>query len=146
MIQTFSHPTFSWDEKTGSTLCIIAHGDKNYCGYAQCAEEDMDMKSKMVGCEIAYCRAVIRFLQAEKERIHLQKQALEHLYSTFPDTDILTNSKATQRLKKEIKNLQLDFCDAQKSINSMKQYLREYIIAKDNLHNKIRESRKAKSD
>lgn len=146
MLQAFSQPSFSWDEETGSTLCVISHGDRNYCGWAQCSEEDMDMKSKMVGCEIAYSRAVIRFLQAEKERIRLQKQALEHLRSTFPDTDTLTNSKAFCRLNKEIKNLRLDFCEAQEQIDAMKQYLREYIMAKDNLHNKIREKRKAKSD
>ena len=142
MLNTFSHPVFQWDEETGSAICIITCGDRNFCGIATCAETDQDMKSEKVGCEIAYSRAVIRFLQSEKQRVKYQKQALEHLKSTIQNSEEF--SKTWKRLCKEIHNLELDFYDAQEQIDMIKNYLREYINDKDALYKKIRQKRQGK--
>lgn len=146
MLNTCSRPSFSWDDEHGNAICVLTRGNKVYYGCAYCSTQDQDMKSEKVGCEIAYARATIKFLQAEKERVKIQREALKHLLSTFPKSDIDTQSKAYKRLTKEIYNLKLDFCDAQEQIDLLKNYLREYINNKDALYQRIREKRKAKSD
>lgn len=51
-------PEFTWDEESGSAICIIKD-EKNrvFIGEAICHPDDQDMISERTGCELAFRRA-----------------------------------------------------------------------------------------
>lgn len=61
------NPKFTWDEESGSCLCIIQDKNKIYYGTATCGPEDQDMKSENTGSFIAMSRATIKALKGKKE-------------------------------------------------------------------------------
>ena len=53
-----------YDEENGITTCTLQDTKHNtYVGEARCHPDDVDMKNKMTGSEIAYRRAYIKYLK-----------------------------------------------------------------------------------
>ena len=126
-------------------LCIIYEGNKLYYGTAMCANEDKDMQSEKVGCEIAYRRARLDYFKEQKAKSRAKLEGLLHLKSTLSPT-VDTNDYVYKRLLKEIKNLEdktIYYCN---KIDFEKARLREYINDKDEFYKYIRKKRQGKTD
>ena len=138
-------PYFSWDPETGHAICLIQDGNATYYGTAKCAPDDKDMMSEKTGCEIAWTRANISYMQKQKEKVRYQIEALQHYKSTVLQSKTLIIDDNVdylfRRLNKEIYNLRQEHYELQSQIDVAKTRLREYIKDKDTFYKKIREKR-----
>ena len=100
-------PKFIWNEKTGIAICTI---DDKFTGTAYCHEDDTDMKSEKVGCEIAYNRALLKYLKHEKNNVIIPSfRALKQLYYSMEQSKRF-NPKSYEivMLKRQIENWKFD--------------------------------------
>ena len=74
-------PHFEWDENLGQATCIIEDSQQRvFFGLATCHGDDMDMKSRRTGEEIAFRRARMDYLRQQRDDILLELKALKQLY------------------------------------------------------------------
>lgn len=134
-------PDFIWNEETGLCSCIIYLNDflQGY-GIAECAEQDIDVKSQRTGEHIAELRAQINLLQNYKNReLWPGLKVLQHLKSTMVNSKQYNpDSYESKRLNIEIKNLQKDIKDIQEAISAVKATLYNYITTKEEMYQRQR--------
>ncbi len=136
-------PTFSWDEETGSTICLLFDKENTYYGTATCSPTDYDMKSEKVGCEIAYHRAVISALQSRRDELKIKLKALKEYYYTMNKSKYFDeNSYPIKRLLSQMEILKHDIILLKEEIQNEKNYLTEYMNNKADFYTKIRRNRK----
>lgn len=137
-------PTFSWDEETGSTICLLFDKENTYYGTATCSPTDYDMKSEKVGCEIAYHRAVISALQSHRDELKIKLKALKEYYYTMNKSKYFDeNSYPIRRLISQMELLEYDISFIKDEIQNEKDYLSKYINDKADFYAKIRRNREA---
>lgn len=126
-------PKFIWHEKTGIAICTI---NEKFTGTAQCHDDDMDMKSEKVGCEIAYNRALIKSLKHEKNNVIIPSlRALRQLYySMVQSKQFNPKSYEANMLKRQIENWEFDLNIIEDTIKSVQDYIHQYIKTKDELY------------
>lgn len=134
-------PKFIWNEETGIAICTI--GGK-FAGTAQCHDDDMDMKSEKVGCEIAYNRALIESLKHEKNNIIIPSlRALRQLYYSMSHSKRFNpKSYEAVMLRRQIENWEFDLNIIEDAIESVQDYIHQYIKTKEELYQHIRTIRK----
>ncbi len=137
-------PKFIWNEETGIAICII---NEQFSGVAQCHDDDMDMKSEKVGCEIAYNRALLKCLRHEKNNvINPSLRALKQLYYSMKQSKRFNpKSYETIMLKRQIENWKFDLDSINDAIEVVQEYIHEYIKTKEELYQHIRAMRKDKN-
>ena len=138
---------FSWDPKTGSSLCIIQTKHKTYYGYALCSIEDRDMMNEKTGCFIAEKRAMIKMLRDERDELKIEFKALKKylssmIYSKYFDT----TSYPIRRLQRQMQDLLKQIDETKKSLKEEENSLTQYIQQKTEFYKKIRANRKAQEE
>lgn len=140
-------PIFDWDELTGTAICILKYNDNIFTGVACCHEDDLDMKSKKTGCEIALRRAEIDALKYYKNELQTSLKALNQLfYSMVQSNKFNENSYENKMLQRQIRLIQNDLDTTKEIIAQKQKSLKTYISEKDYFYKRIRKNReKAKS-
>ena len=136
-------PCFSWDEQTGSALCIIPDKDKAYYGAAVCSPEDKDMMSEKTGCEIAFMRATITALKSKRKQLKIELNGLKKFYYTINKSKYFNpKSYEVRRLKMHMEMLQADIDSTKILIERERKDLTDFMAAKADFYKKIRRNRK----
>jgi tetratricopeptide (TPR) repeat protein len=82
-------PIFDYNETTATSTCFLEFEGQIFIGTAQAHPDDMDMASKLVGQDIAYRRAMIKYLSFVRDwQIKTELRALKQLYyllKRFPE-------------------------------------------------------------
>ena len=136
-----------WDEETGLATAKITdttYGEV-FVGMAICGEEDLDMKSRLTGQEIALRRASIQHLKYLKNLFYTKlitltnfKKQIENCKHYNPEFQI------ENLLNKELKELNETVVFLRTRLKAEKESLQNYIKAKAEIYQKIREGRKEK--
>ena len=135
-------PKFSYEN--GHAKCeTVDNLGRKFIGEAWCAEEDKDFESVLMGSTIAEMRAQIAAAKTYKNDIKIKLAALKQLlYSINKSNNFSPKHYETQMLYRQIRMLEEDLNIAKHQVAVLKLDLFEYINDKDQLHKKIRESRK----
>ena len=134
---------FSWDPETGEALCLIQKKGKVYYGTAICSPEDTDMMNEKTGCYIAEQRAKLMMLRDQRDESKVELRALIKLYSSMNTSKYFDiDSYPIRRLLSHIKQLVQDIEDYKNLIKYERDALTNYIKAKEEFYQKIRQNRK----
>lgn len=138
--------SYSWNDETGEATCTIFYKGQKFCGIANCAPEDMDMKSEKTGTFIAETRAYINYLKYKRNvEIKNELNGLRQLYYTMKHSShFCPKSYETRMLMRQIDIREQDLITLKELINIEMSTLTTYIIKKDKFYNTIRKNRKEK--
>lgn len=137
-------PYFSWDEETGSALCIIPDKENAYYGSAVCSPEDKDMMSEKTGCEIAFRRASLTALKSKRKQLMIELKGLKRFYYTINKSKYFNpESYEVRRLEFHMAMIQADIDATKELIEQQRQALVDYLGAKADFYKRIRRNRKA---
>lgn len=121
------------------TICIL-YGE--FVGKAVCDPKDYDMYSVLTGENIAFTRAQIKMLQAEKKEVKAKLKALLHLQSTIKNSKHYNLKGYTEnRISNHIAIYHNDILNIQEDIEDLKQILKNYIDGKEKIYQKIRKQK-----
>ncbi len=142
MEEKYRNLNLIFDEYNGTTVCKMTYDGKEFFGHAVCAPEDMDMLSKKTGEEIALRRCSIAVLKYEKQKIKNELNGLKTLYYSI-NTSKRYNPKSYEAvmLNRQIKMRVEDIADLEQEIKETDEYIKNYIIQKDDFYKKIRKIR-----
>lgn len=143
-MKEYQEPLFSWEQETGIASCTIRYKDFIFTGYAMCSPEDEDMKSKLTGQDIAYRRALIKYLIHVRDcELKPAIAALKQYYYTMKHSKYFKeNSYEIIRFNKHLKSYEENLQSIKEEILEEKIALQRLILTKDAYYNKIREKRK----
>ena len=137
-----------WDPELGiAKVTIFDSHNIGYTGYAYCAEEDKDFKSKLTGLHLAEYRANIKKVQQEIQYCQERLNGLKAVYYSVIDSKGYDkNNVVSKRLYKHMKMTESEL-DFWKSLyRSGKNHIHASIKEKDKLYKRLRENRKLKED
>lgn len=134
---------FEYNQDLGIAICYIEEYGEIFIGTAACHPDDKDVMSKFTGCEIANCRAYIELLRYEKKSIlEPQLKALKQLfYSINKSKKFNKESYEARAIWRQIRLKEAEIADIKAEIIDEKQYLKEYIEKKEELHQRLRAQR-----
>lgn len=137
-------PKFTWDEITGIATCHLTDGKNVYCGTANCADADADMKSQKVGCQIALWRAEIKYyVHLRDNEIKPALHALRHAYASMLESKKFNpKSYESKSLRREIHRKEFDLSVVNTMLTDKKQSLKKYLKEKEDFYQQIRKMRK----
>ena len=142
--------TYDWDEATGIATCTIFGSinglEKKYVGVAHTHPEDEDMKSELVGAQIAEWRAQIELI---KDYIASELKpglaALKQLYYSMNRSKHYNmKSYESKMLYRQIRQKEEDIENAKLIIFEIRRYIAEYIARKETNYQLIRKKRNNK--
>lgn len=140
-------PEFIWDDLNKVALCVIYDGQNTYYGQARCHEKDMDMCSEKTGCEIAFRRARIKYLQYYRDTLKTQIKALNQLYYSMKHSKKFNpKSYENKMLQRQIRLTNLDLDTVKEMLTTEQQELKAYLDKKDIFYNRIRNKRNPGAD
>lgn len=143
MIKTRTH----WNEETGYALVVLydTKKDKTFVGVAQCHEDDMDMKSSLTGLSIAQYRAEIEMYKYYKELLTIELNALLDFEKSAKCCKYYNeNFQVENLLHKRIEKYRLSLIYVTNMIKVVQENLQNYLRAKAELYQKLRDNRKKK--
>lgn len=135
---------FAYDEENGITTCTLQDTKHNtYIGEARCHPDDVDMKNKMTGSEIAYRRAYIKFLKHMRDTEFVpQLSILKHMYSCMEQAaDFNPKDNNIRLMKRAIDNYSAAVDMIRSAIRDERNDLHTYMTDKAKLYKLIRERR-----
>lgn len=135
---------FAYDEETGVTTCALQDTKRNiYVGEARCHPDDVDMKNKMTGIEIAYRRAYINFLKHVRDTEFVPQLAvLKHTYSCMEQAfDFNPKDNNARLMKRAIDNYSAAVDMIRAAIRDERNDLHAYMTDKAKLYKQIRARR-----
>ena len=141
-------PTYTWNQETGEATYTIYYKDLTFTGKATCHPDDEDMKSQLMGLTIAERRALISYMShVLNNELKPKLAAYKQLYYNMKHSKKF-NPKGyeAKMIYRQIEIFEDDIFHVRETINSHKFSLREYLRGKEELHQTLREKRKAKSD
>lgn len=123
--------------------CYLKYGTMTFYGEARCHPEDEDMKSERTGYFIAECRANLQLMRWRRDyEIMPMVKEYKHLYNSLAQSPKFDKeSCAAKAILREWKKWERELEATREDIKNEKNYLRNYIIEKDKLHNKIRKGK-----
>ena len=141
-------PTYTWNQETGEATYTIYYKNLTFTGYATCHPDDEDMKSQMMGLTIAESRATLNYLRHVRDNdLRPQLKSLKQLmYSIVHSKQYNRKSYEVRMLYRHIQMLEEDLKNITEDISRIKFFLWRYMREKEELHQTIREKRKAKTD
>lgn len=141
-------PTYTWNQETGEATYTIYYKNLTFVGRACCHPDDEDMKSQMMGLTIAESRATLNYLRHIRDNdLRPQLKSLKQLmYSMNHSKQYNRKSYEARTLYRHIQMLEEDLKNITENISRIKFFLWRYMREKEELHQTIREKRKAKSD
>lgn len=141
---------YAWNEKDGIATCII-RGDirgrvREYVGTAHVHPEDEDMKSELVGCEIAEYRANIELMKDYLvNELEPGLAALKQLYYSMKHSSQFSpKGYEAKMLYRQIRLKEEDIEFIKQEIAKIKQFIKYYINRKDQNYQHIRKKRNSK--
>ena len=135
---------FAYDEETGVTTCTLQDTKRNtYIGEARCHPDDVDMKNKMTGSEIAYRRAYIKYLKHVRDTEFVpQLSVLKHMYSCMEQAaDFNPKDNNIRLMKRAIDNYSAAVDMVREAIRDERNDLHTYMTDKAKLYKLIRDRR-----
>lgn len=135
---------FAYDEETGVTTCTLQDTKRNtYIGEARCHPDDVDMKNKMTGSEIAYRRAYIKYLKHMRDTEFVpQLSILKHMYSCMEQAaDFNPKDNNIRLMKRAIDNYSAAVDMVREAIRDERNDLHTYMTDKAKLYKLIRDRR-----
>ena len=135
---------FAYDEETGVTTCTLQDTKRNtYIGEARCHPDDVDMKNKMTGSEIAYRRAYIKYLKHMRDTEFVpQLSVLKHMYSCMEQAaDFNPKDNNIRLMKRAIDNYSAAVDMIRAAIRDERNDLHTYMTDKAKLYKLIRDRR-----
>ena len=135
---------FAYDEETGVTTCTLQDTKRNtYVGEARCHPDDVDMKNKMTGSEIAYRRAYIKYLKHMRDTEFVpQLSVLKHMYSCMEQAaDFNPKDNNIRLMKRAIDNYSAAVDMIRAAIRDERNDLHTYMTDKAKLYKLIRDRR-----
>ena len=135
---------FAYDEETGVTTCTLQDTKRNtYIGEARCHPDDVDMKNKMTGSEIAYRRAYIKYLKHMRDTEFVpQLSILKHMYSCMEQAaDFNPKDNNIRLMKRAIDNYSAAVDMIRAAIRDERNDLHTYMTDKAKLYKLIRDRR-----
>ena len=133
----------TFNPEDGKTTCVLNYDNKQFFGYATCANDDMDMVSKKTGEEIAIQRAKIAVLQYEKNMIESELRGLKSLYFSIKHSRRYNpKSYEAKMLQKQMHMREEDIAGLKDEIKETRLYLKHYIDLKDSFYQQVRKLRK----
>ena len=141
-------PTYTWNQETGEATYTIYYKNLTFTGKATCHPDDEDMKSQMMGLTIAESRATLNYLRHVRDNdLRPQLKSLKQLmYSINHSKQYNRKSYEARMLYRHIQMLEEDVKNITEDISRIKYFLWRYMIEKEELHQVLREKRKAKSE
>ena len=139
MIKYIDH----WNEDVGIYVCRIKLNTKNLdlcgVGVAECHPNDLKYKSQFTGGFIAENRAKIDLIkQLNKTSIKPSILTLKHVIGTMQHSkNYNPDSYEAKRIQKELDNLINEYNDNIKTIEELKDLIKNYIEEKDKYHKKL---------
>ena len=141
-------PHFEWDENLGQATCIIEDSQQRvFFGLATCHGNDMDMKSRRTGEEIAFRRARMDYLRQQRDDILLELKALKQLYYSMNQSKRFNpKSYENTMLQRQIRIKTFDLDTIKEMLASERESLKNLIDEKDKFYKQVRAYRnKAKN-
>ena len=137
---------YTFDEESGSSLCLLeTKHDGTFIGTAQCREEDRDMINEKTGCEIAYRRAKIKYVENKRDKLANELAGLKKYYFTVCKSKYYNpDGYMETMLKKQIEMREEDLDYIKDTLAEYKYSLKDYMKRKGDFYDKIRKTRKAK--
>lgn len=135
---------FAYAEETGVTTCVLQDTKRNiYTGEARCHPDDVDMKNKMTGSEIAYRRAYINFLKHVRDTEFVPQLAvLKHTYSCMEQAfDFNPKDNNARLMRRAIDNYSAAVDMIRAAIRDERNDLHTYMTDKAKLYKQIRARR-----
>lgn len=145
MIKTKTH----WDEKNGYAIVILydTKKDKAFMGVAQCHEKDMDMKSSLTGLSMAQYRAEIEMYKYYKEKLTIELDTLLNFEKSAKHCKYYNEDFQIENLlHKQIEKYRLSLIYVTNKIKASQEELQDYLRAKSELYQKLRDNRKKKKE
>jgi Na+-transporting NADH:ubiquinone oxidoreductase subunit NqrB len=141
-------PTYTWNQETGEATYTIYYKNLTFTGNANCHPDDEDMKNQMMGLTIAESRATLAYLRHVRDNdLRPQLKSLKQLmYSMNHSKQYNRKSYEARMLYRHIQMLEEDMKNIAEDISRIKYFLWRYMLEKEELHQTLREKRKAKSD
>lgn len=142
-------PIFDYNEATATATCFLEFEGQVFVGTAKAHPEDMDMATKLVGQDIAYRRAMIKYLCFVRDwQIKPELKALKQLYYTMAhSTHFNEKSYENKMLQRQLRQLESDLTTIKEEIATERSELKDLIQEKDNFYKQIRSIRqKAKNN
>ena len=137
-----------WDEESGLATAQVIDTTLGevFVGTAFCSEEDQDMKSRLTGQEIALRRAFIEHIKYLKRLYSVKYNTLKNFKKQIEGCKHYNSEFQIEMiLERELKELGEQVAHLRCKLEVEKSHLREYIRAKAEIYQKIREGRKAKN-
>lgn len=135
-------PSFVWDEENRSAICTLSNGKNTFFGHATCHPDDEDMMSEKTGCEIAFRRARIKYLQHTKNMLAERLAALTHYYNTINHSKYFNeNSYENKMLQRQLHLIKNDLATTKEMIAMERESLKTLIDEKDLFYKAIRKRR-----
>lgn len=135
---------FAYDEENGITTCTLQDTKHNtYVGESRCHPDDVDMKNKMTGSEIAYRRAYIKYLKHVRDTEFVpQLSVLKHMYSCMEQAaDFNPKDNNIRLMKRAIDNYSAAVDMIRSAIRDERNDLHTYMTDKAKLYKLIRDRR-----
>lgn len=141
-------PTYTWNEQTGEATFTIYYNNLTFTGHAICHPDDEDMKSQMMGLTIAEDRALLAYMRhiRDNELIPQLASLKQLFYSMKHSKQYNPKSYEARMLYRHIDSLEEDLFNLKNEICNIKWRHFHYMREKEELHQILREKRKAKSD
>ena len=141
-------PTYTWIEETGEATYTIYYNNLTFTGRATCHPDDEDMKSQMLGLRIAETRALLAYMRHIRDNeLRPQIASLKQLYYSMKHSKQYNpKSYEAKMLYRQIDSLEEDLHNLRIEINTIRFRHLQYMREKEELHQVLREKRKAKSD
>ena len=141
-------PEYSYDSVRGLATYTLFYKDLTFGGAAFCHPDDEDMKSQMIGLTIAESRATLNYLRHIRDNeLQPQLASLKQLmYSMNHSKQYNRKSYEARMLYRHIQMYEEDLKNIKQEISRIKFFLWRYMHEKEELHQTLREKRKAKSD
>lgn len=134
-----------WVDSLKSDTCYISEGNEYYVGVATCANEDLDMCSRLTGESLSERRAYIAYYRGKKKKLKAELKTLKDLYSNLSCSHRFDEtSYEAKMIKKHIYIKQKEITEIEGYIKILETFVSETISLKDKLYQKIRAERKAK--
>lgn len=135
-----SQPIFDYNEESGISTCYLEYDGQVFVGTAKAHPEDMDMATKLVGQDIAYRRAMIKYLCFIKNyELAAELRALKRLYFTMShSTHFNEKSYENKMLQRQLRQVETDLATIKEEIAQEREELKTLIDEKDEFFKKIR--------
>lgn len=132
--------TYTWDEETGKAECFIEYANQTFSAEAHCHPDDKDMKSKLMGQNIAETRAVILLMKHIRDNeLRPQLTVLNQFYySINKSKQFNPKSYENRMLQRQIRSLTKELNTIKSDLATAKKDLRDYVQRKEKEHDKIR--------